>query len=137
MCEYDYGKRTEQQGSFLPGWSIDEKMNFTDSILNAFRYRSGSELGTYINIGDHGNYASGGYVYEFRGSLTSLRTNLSKLHHWKWIDAQTRAIIIQLSLYNPNIHMFISVTLLSEFLSTGQIVPNARIEPIDLESKTP
>lgn len=135
ICEDDYSSRNEERNSFLPNWTMNRNIsNISTSILNAFRYRSGNELDTYIYVGDHGRYASGGYVYEFRGSIASLQSNLSQLHSLNWIDAQTRAVLIQLSLYNPNINTFISVTILAEFLSTGQIIPSARIEPINLES---
>ena len=52
-----------------------------------------------------------------------------------WIDDRTRAVMIQISLYNPNIQMFSSVTLLVEFLSTGSLIPTARFEPMDLQSE--
>ena len=42
-----------------------------------------------------------------------------------------RAIIIQLSLYNPNVQLFTSVTFLSEFLSTGGIDSQSRFEPLN------
>ncbi len=48
---------------------------------------------------------------------------------------KTRAIIIQLSLYNPNIQLFTSVTLLSEFLSTGGIYSQSRFEPMNFYAK--
>jgi hypothetical protein len=61
------------------------------------------------------SYGDGGYVYEFRGLLSDLRSNLSGLHELGWIDIQTRALIIQLSLYNPSVKLFTSVTFLAEF----------------------
>ncbi|CAF4037368.1 unnamed protein product [Adineta steineri] len=67
-------------------------------------------------------YSSGGYVYEFRGRLIDLQSNLSKLHQLKWIDRQTRAVIIQFNL-------FTSITLLMEFLSTGSIYPQSCFDP--------
>lgn len=138
-CQDDYSRSNEDRTSYFPGW-IDENSNETflvnrsSSIEKAFRYRTSEELDTYIYVGEHGKYSSGGYVYEFRGSLNHLRGNLSTLHRLSWIDDRTRAILIQISLYNPNIQMFVSVTLLMEFLSTGSLIPTARFEPIDLQS---
>jgi Polycystin cation channel len=40
-------------------------------------------------------------------------------------------VIIQLSLYNPNVGLFTSVTFLIEFLSIGGIYPTVRFEPFD------
>lgn len=130
----DYNRFNEEQRSFLPGW-IDERQrlnasNDTRSIRKAFQYRSSPQLDTYWYVGDHGEYAGGGYVYDFRGSLSQLRSNLSVLHRLGWIDEQTRTVILQISLYNANIEMFTSVTLLVEFLSTGSLIANSRFEPI-------
>jgi hypothetical protein len=47
------------------------------------------------------------------------------IHQLNWIDNQTRAVIVQLSLNNPNVGLFISVTFLIEFFSTGGIYATA------------
>ncbi|CAF3897839.1 unnamed protein product [Rotaria sordida] len=95
------------------------------SNLHAQQWYNGyvpRDLSEFIN--DKSNRLIGGYVYEFR-------SNLSKLHQLGWIDSQTRAIFIQLSLYNPNVQLFTSVTFLMEFLSTGEIYPQSRFEPMN------
>jgi hypothetical protein len=132
-CEVDYSFSNEERRSFEPEWINRMLTNYSSSIVNAFKYKSSDQLDTYTYVGDHGVYDSGGYVYEFRGSLSALRTNLSLLHRLKWIDQQTRAVIIQMSLYNPNIQMFTSVTFLIELLSAGGIFPSARFEPFQIQ----
>ena len=82
-------------------------------------------------MGDHGSYSGNGYVYEFRGRLNEIQRNLSELHRLEWIDNSTRAIFIQMSLYNPNVQLFTSVMILAEILSTGGINPTARFEPMN------
>lgn len=135
-CENDYTFSDEDTNSYLPGWIQNTTINnFTTSITKAFQYQSGDQLDTYPYIGSLAEYGSGGYVYEFRGSLINLQSNLSELYRLNWIDGKTRAIIIQMSLYNPNIQLFTSVTLLVEVISTGQLISSSRFEPIDLQSK--
>lgn len=124
----------EENNSFQPGWINQTNKNYSSSILNAFKYRSGNDLNNYVYIGDFGSYSSGGYAYEFRGRLVEIRQNISQLRQLKWIDKNTRAILIQMSLYNPNVQMFIFVTFLSEILSTGEIIPIARFEPFKIQS---
>ncbi|CAF1261744.1 unnamed protein product [Adineta steineri] len=123
-CQDDYSLLNEETRSFQPGW-----INETTQIYPSFTYQSSKELDTYVYVGDHGIYDGSGYVYEFRGSLSDLQSNLSQLHQLRWIDSQTRAVIIQISLYNPNVQLFTSVILLTEFLSTGGIIPQSQIEP--------
>ncbi|CAF1362531.1 unnamed protein product [Adineta ricciae] len=129
-CQYDYNFFNEDKQSLGPGWSNETKQNYSSSIRQSFQYKSSDELDTYIYIGDYATYNGGGYVYEFRGRLCDLQSNLSKLHHLGWIDSQTRAIFIQFTLYNPNVQLFTSMTFLAEILPTGGIYPTARFEPM-------
>jgi hypothetical protein len=130
-CADDYSLFNEEKGSFQPGW-INETNgeDFSSSILQSFEYKSSEELNTSVFMGEHGTYDGGGYVYQFRGSLINLQTNLSTLHQLQWIDNRTRAVFIQCTLYNPNVQLFTSVTLLMELLTTGGLFPSDRFEPI-------
>ncbi|CAF1492760.1 unnamed protein product [Adineta ricciae] len=116
VCAYDYNFWNEEKRSFGVEWKNETNGRSNSSIDQAFQYRSGEEYG---------------YVYEFHGRLSDLQNNLSKLHELEWIDNRTRIIIIQMSLYNPNSQLFTSVTLRTEFLSTGTIVPQYRFEPFN------
>ena len=129
-CLNDYSLLNEEKDSFKPGWRNETTETYSSSIIESFQYKSNKELDTYVYVGDHGSYSGNGYVYEFRGRLTDLQSNLSTLHQLRWIDNQTRAVIIQFTLYNPNVQLFTAVTLLMELLSTGGIYPSARFEPI-------
>jgi hypothetical protein len=132
-CEHDYNFLNEEKQSFQPGWIHQKTNDYSSAIHNAFLYKSSKQLDTYLYMGDHGTYGGGGYVYEFRGRLSYLRTNLSQLHQLEWIDEKTRAVMIQFSLYNPNVQLFTSVTFLIEFLSTGGVIPSVRFEPISFQ----
>ena len=132
ICRYDYSPLNEETNSFLSGWKNETTVKSNSTIDRAFEYQSRDQLDTYSYRGEHGRYDGGGYVYEFRGRLSDIRSNLSALHQLEWIDSRTRAVIIQLSLYNPNVQLFTSVTLLTEFLSTGGVHPQSRIEPMNL-----
>jgi hypothetical protein len=65
-----------------------------------------------------------------------MRTNLSLLNQLEWIDEHTRAVIIQLTLYNPNVQLLTSATLLAEFLSTGGVFPSSSFQPIHFYSNS-
>ncbi|UJR18699.1 hypothetical protein I4U23_005606 [Adineta vaga] len=129
-CQNDYNSLNEDKHSYAPGWKNETSQIYNLFIDQAFIYQSADKLDTYMYVGDHGSYSGSGYVYEFRGRRSELQSNLSQLHQLGWIDNQTRAMIIQLTLYNPNIQLFTSVTFLTEFLSSSGIFPSARFEPI-------
>ena len=132
-CQVDYSLSSEEQRSFEPGWVNETTTVCSSAICRAFEYQSGDQRDTSIYVGDHATYGSGGYVYEFRGRLSDLQSNISQLHQLQWIDGQTRAVLIQISLYNPNVQMFTSVTLLVELLSTGGIFPQSLFEPLNFQ----
>ena len=132
-CNKDYSLFNEDRSTYLPGWLTETNTTVNSSLLaRSFVYRSSDDLDGYMYIGDHATYAGGGYVYEIRGSLNQIRANLSILRELQWIDDQTRAIFIQLTLYNPNVQLFTAVTLLAECLSTGGVFTSARFEPIQI-----
>jgi polycystin 1L2 len=131
QCLDDYSLLNEEKRSFQPGWMNQTKEKYNSVIYRSFEYQSSEQLDTYVYIGDHGSYSGNGYVYEFRGHLSELRNHLSELHKLGWIDNKTRAVFIQLTLYNPNVQLLTSVTFLTEFLSTGGIYPQSRFEPFN------
>ena len=135
MCVHDYSFFDQDEHSYYPGWRNQSNNNYSSTISNAFKYKSSEQLGTYVYVGNHETYEGGGYVYEFRGRLSSLQSNISQLHQLGWIDTRTRAVIIQLSLYNANVGLFTSVTFLIEILSTGGFYPTIRVEPMHFYSK--
>ena len=135
-CQDDYSFLNEEKRSFEPGWE-----NITSQVSNvstdrAFQYQSSQQLDTYFTIGNHHTYAPGGYVYEFRGRLSDLQSNLSQLHKLNWIDGQTRAVIVEFTLYNPNVQLFTSVSLLAEFMATGGMETQSSFQPISFESES-
>jgi polycystin 1L2 len=133
-CYEDYSLFNEEKDSFQPGWINQTTQVYNSSIYRSFMYQTGDQLdNTFVYVGDHGTYGTGGYVYEYRGRLSDLQSNLSELHRLNWTDSQTRAIIIQINLYNPNVALFTSVTLLVEFLSTGGLIPQNSFQPLSFQ----
>ncbi|CAF1140752.1 unnamed protein product [Adineta steineri] len=131
-CKGKYSIFNEDAYSYAPGWVSSTNVSYPTSIKNAFIYRTSAELDSYIYVGDHGTYGSGGYVYEFRGNLNELQENLTLLRQLSWLDEKSRAVMIQLNLYNPNVNFFTSVTLLTEIMETGEVFPSAYIEPMQM-----
>ncbi|CAF0785734.1 unnamed protein product [Adineta steineri] len=137
ICEDSYSFANEETQLFQPEWSTNATTEeFSSSVIKAFNYSTSDELDTYSYIGEFGTYRGGGYVYEFRDRLSDMKTNLSKLHQLEWIDEKTRAVFIQLTLYNPSVQLLTAVTLLAEFLPTGGVYTTSRFEPINLYTFT-
>jgi len=131
-CHQDYDRTIEERSSFEPGWTNQTDIRTNRSIEKAFQYQHELSNEKQTIRGEHGEYSLnyGGYLYEFRGRLNELQSNLSILHENQWIDESTRAILIQMNLYNPNVQLFSSVSLLIEFPSSGSLHQQIIIDPI-------
>ncbi|CAF1622969.1 unnamed protein product [Adineta ricciae] len=137
ICYEDYSYSNEEKDSYSPQWTnLITKTNFSSSIRKSFQYQTSEQSDTYPYVGDQGIYPGGGYIYEFRGRFSELQSNLSELRQLNWIDKQTRAVIIQLTLYNPNVHLFTQMNFLLEILSTGGLSTSSRFEPLDFYALT-
>lgn len=133
ICQEDYSLFQEEKDSFSPEREnlSDVNRNYSSSILKAFAYQSNDVLNTYMYTGEQAIYSGNGYIYEFRGSLSEIKENLSVLHQLNWINEKTRAVIIQMTLYNSDVQLFTSVTFLVEILSSSATIPSVRFEPLD------
>jgi hypothetical protein len=136
MCTSNLNSKSEETNNFGFGWS-QFNQSYTpptgfQSIYNAFQYKTVQALQTTTQNGKYLTYGGGGFVYELRGKLEYLKGNLSLLREMNWIDRQTRAIIVEFSVYNPNINMIMVSTILVEFLESGSILTTATFDPLNL-----
>jgi polycystin 1L2 len=124
-CLDDYSLSNEDHQRWFPGWKLTNDNNsYSQSIQNAFIY-----------VESDGIYDAGGYVYEFRGRLDEMKGNLTELRELSWIDSHTRAIIIEMTLFNPNVELFTSIRFVTEFFSTGGVFVQSHFDPIDLHNQ--
>jgi Polycystin cation channel len=135
ICEDDYHYSIEENRSYQQKWTNQTMSSANSSVDRAFQYRSSKDLDSYVYLGQYGSYSGGGYVFECRGSFVELEKHFMELHQSEWINQQTRAVIIQLNLYNPNVQLFTSIFLVLEFLSTGTVHPHIRIDPINFNGQ--
>jgi hypothetical protein len=135
-CEDDYNMLNEDTNSYEPEWKeLKSSEEYSSSIIESFKYKLSTEIDRYICQGEHETYSGNGYIYKFGGDLFDLQNNLTKLKKLKWIDEKTRAIFLEFTLYNPNVELLTSVRFLTEFLSTGEISPQYRFDPINISGK--
>lgn len=59
-------------------------------------------------------------------------SNLSTLRKLNWIDKQTRAVLIQFTIYNANTDLFGYFVLVFEFLPIGSVKTSSTVAAIDL-----
>lgn len=69
----------------------------------------------------YGPYDTGGFMYYFRPTKDSNDKGIQNLKKNAWLDISTRAIFIELILFNPNTELLTSINILFEFLTTGKV----------------
>ncbi|CAG5132502.1 unnamed protein product, partial [Candidula unifasciata] len=85
---------------------------------SAWIYRTWSDIGGLPITGNLGLYPPGGYVVDFDGS--------------NWVDNRTRIVLVELTLYSPNVNMFAKITAVFEFPQAEVVMGYLHIHPFRL-----
>ena len=98
----------------------------------SFMWHSSAELNGAAFAGKIAAYPGSGYVVEFpafdleNGSSADAAADLvQSLQDNSWIDCKTRAVFIEMNLYNPNANHFCVATLLVEFPTVGGVLTSS------------
>ena len=87
-------------------WSSNLSFLTNDFKLDeSFKYYKSNVLKDNIYFGKYSTYLGGGYIYNLSGNLSLIQKDLFSLQKMNWIDKRTRAIIIEYSLFNPNVSL--------------------------------
>ena len=100
--------------------------------MDEFVYSSAEDLDSYPYWANHHVYAGGGYVFELKSNQFQIQRKMDELKELEWIDRYTRAIFIEFSVYNPNVDLFGTVTLVAEVLTSGGLNPYVRVDSVNL-----
>ncbi|KAH9502342.1 hypothetical protein Btru_073502, partial [Bulinus truncatus] len=121
-CVPVYSFTEEETGNYCPGWKRECSSGEQTDFTNAWIYQKAQDIWGLPIAGEYGLYNGGGYiaVLRFKDTIDQIYEDL-KRH--TWIDRQTRAVFIELTLYCPNINHFIFIILLAEFIETGDVIP--------------
>ena len=125
----------EETGDFCAKWTLNE--TFTGACnWEEFKYFSAAELGTFPITGRLGTYGGGGYVIRLNGPQNHVLMRMTQLQKNFWIDGNTRAVILEFSVYNANVNLFSINTVMAEFLEGGGIIRKWKFDPIRLIKAT-
>ncbi|CAL1292788.1 unnamed protein product [Larinioides sclopetarius] len=130
-----YGSMANEDGTlYTIGW---RKVNSSETLVPPeYKYLTASQLKGYPFWGQIDWYGGGGYVVPLVANrdsdVKSLIRRLERLEKDGWIDKYTRAIFVEFGVYNAQINLFCSVTILAEFLPGGGVIPYYHIDPLRL-----
>lgn len=70
-------------------------------------YTSPDDLETLSYYGLFGTYGRGGYVLDLTLDRATSLQRIQELKNNLWIDRGTRAVIVDFTVYNPNVNLFV------------------------------
>ncbi|XP_035660578.1 polycystic kidney disease 2-like 2 protein [Branchiostoma floridae] len=130
--------------NYTEGWNTTAELrvlaNTTESPENSYyletenpwSYTFASVTDGFPYFGKQGTYLPGGYVT----SLGSAKhTSLSRVEHLQqqdWLDDKTRAVFIELTLYNPHVNLFSVVSMAVEFTNQGAAYKGSEVVTLRL-----
>ncbi|CAH1266451.1 PKD1L3 [Branchiostoma lanceolatum] len=126
-CQADFTLLLADSQNYTKGWA---PINDTLQDLNDFGNTSTPSPSTVTSdivvsemdfpyFGEHGTYLSGGYQTTLGTTSEASLTTATYLQHHQWLDQQTRAVFVELILYNPHANLFSVVTVVVEFTTSG------------------
>ncbi|KAI8508634.1 hypothetical protein Bbelb_137330 [Branchiostoma belcheri] len=84
-------------------------------------------------VGTHATYWDGGYfVIVTNTTPAAVLATVAQLEPSGWIDRYTRAVFIEMTVYNPHANLFSVVNLLTEFTAIGKAYPRVDIATVRL-----
>nr|XP_047124728.1 polycystic kidney disease protein 1-like 2 isoform X1 [Hydra vulgaris] len=131
-CLSLYKTTLEETRGFDLNWTNPKQYNSTINTLTMpWRYQTWQELDGYPFAASLDTYYGGGYVIELFSKWKN-QVILAQAKKQRWIDRQTRAIIIEFALFNAATNYFNMVTMALEFLASGGVVPTFSVQTFNL-----
>ena len=114
---YDFYSIKEEEKRTL----IDQNMQNTSSLLcpEDWEYNEDEQLGSFDSWGRFAVYSGGGYLANLGYNKPTAKRIIEDLMKNNWIDRQTRAVLVEFSLYNPSSNLLAVITYYYEVLPAG------------------
>ena len=124
----------EDTADYCNAWEENTELtkDLPTCLMPEFKYSTAEELDGLVISAGMDYYGGGGYVIKIKGPNKGIGENLFKLQQQKWINNQTRAVILEFASYNVNINLFIVATVAAEWLPGGGIRTYSRLDPVRL-----
>ncbi|XP_066264291.1 polycystin-1-like protein 2 [Branchiostoma lanceolatum] len=83
-------------------------------------------------FGKRGTYLAGGYVTSLGSTEQTSLARAAYLQQHDWLDDQSRAVFMELTLYNPHVNLFSVVSMAAEFTNLGAVYKGSEIVTLRL-----
>ncbi|XP_019642872.1 PREDICTED: polycystic kidney disease 2-like 1 protein, partial [Branchiostoma belcheri] len=132
-CTNAYSHSSHDSSSYGMGWSEtpdDNSSLLVQNETNPWIYRHSPDIPV---VGTHATYWDGGYFVTVTNTTpAAVLATVAQLEPSGWIDRYTRAVFIEMTVYNPHANLFSVVNLLTEFTAIGKAYPRVDIATVRL-----
>ena len=108
----------------------EEGMGIERICEEPFKFQNAKQLGTLPVITQRATYGGGGLVADLGYNLTTAQDVVVNLKADKWITRETRAIFLEIVIFEPATNIFGFVRFTFEYMTTGKISAHGRVEPL-------
>lgn len=105
----------EDKSNYSKGWIPTNK---TMQYADPWTYQSMFKIGGIPYFGLLATYSGGGYITD----LSNTGDGIQELKSNNWIDPRTRAMFLEVSIYNAQVDMFGIATFLTEWMPTNGVL---------------
>ncbi|XP_008063168.1 polycystic kidney disease protein 1-like 2 [Carlito syrichta] len=130
-CRAPYSLDVEDLGDYGEGWNASA-LNHSNGFPRAWQYQSQSQRRGYPIWGKLAVYRGGGYVVPLGTDRQSASRIFQYLFDNTWLDALTRAVFVEFTVYNANVNLFCIVTLTLETSALGTFFTHAALQSLRL-----
>ncbi|KAI8494545.1 hypothetical protein Bbelb_277710 [Branchiostoma belcheri] len=129
-CNVEYSTSNEDRGNYGENWT---NMTSNTSTENTYwRYFTQTSYFDPPLYGQLAVYWGGGYVVNLGTSKEEGERIVSYLHRHGWLDRYTRAVMVEFTVYNANVNLFLATTLLVEYSHVGSAFHWISLHPFRL-----
>ncbi|XP_078701302.1 uncharacterized protein LOC144927629 isoform X3 [Branchiostoma floridae x Branchiostoma belcheri] len=133
-CSSGYDEHTKETGAFRKGWERVMNTSAMESEAPGWTYLPSG----YTSLPIYGvttQYWGDGFGLNLGKSADEMRSILAELKANRWIDKRTRAIFLEALLYNGNLDLFTSLTMVFEFSETAGVFTHHRVQAFRLHQR--
>ena len=114
---YDYYSIKEEEKNT---WADHNMLNVSSLLCpEDWEYNGDGQLGSFDSWGRFAVYSGGGYLANLGYNKFTAKRIIDDLIKNDWIDRQTRAVLVEFSLYNPSSNLLAVMTYYYEVLPAG------------------
>ena len=138
-CYYDYSHEVEDTTLLrLPYWKpLPHNISWSEALKicpKPWRYHTAEELNHGPIRGSFNTYQGGGYPAVLGYNVDTASRVLNETLGLQWVDRQTRAVILEFTVFNANTNLISIAKYFYEVLATGVAYTTRRIETLELYS---